>query len=59
MNKPKTINIYSGTHEDLRNYCNLAGLKMHVVADKAIAAWLKKNNLRSFDLVKEKTEKTK
>jgi hypothetical protein len=32
---------------------------MHVVADKAIAAWLKKNNLRSFDLVKEKTEKTK
>jgi hypothetical protein len=40
--KPKTINVTPTTHKTLRAYCIEAGLKMQAVADKAIAAWLKK-----------------
>ena len=40
--KPKTINVTTDTHKTLRAYCLSAGLKMQAVADKAIAAWLKK-----------------
>lgn len=40
--KPKTINVTPTTHKTLRAYCLAAGLKMQAVADKAIAAWLKK-----------------
>jgi hypothetical protein len=40
--KPKTINVKETTHKSLRAYCIEAGLKMQAVADKAIAAWLKK-----------------
>ena len=42
MTKPKTINVTTNTHKTLRAYCLAAGLKMQAVADKAIAAWLKK-----------------
>ena len=42
MTKPKTINVTIETHKTLRAYCIKAGLKMQAVADKAIAAWLKK-----------------
>ena len=40
--KPKTINVTTETHKALRAYCLAAGLKIQAVADKAIAAWLKK-----------------
>ena len=42
MAKPKTINVTPTTHQALRDYCLAAGLKMQAVADKAIAAWIKK-----------------
>ena len=42
MEKPKTINVTPTTHKALRDYCLAAGLKLQAVADKAIAAWLKK-----------------
>ena len=42
MTKPKTVNVTSTTHKALRDYCLAAGLKLQAVADKAIAAWLKK-----------------
>ena len=42
MNKPKTINVTPTTHKALRDYCLAAGLKLQAVADKAIAAWLRK-----------------
>jgi len=42
MTKPKTINVKETTHKSLRAYCLAAGLKMQAVADKAIAAWLRK-----------------
>ena len=42
MTKPKTINVTPSTHKALRDYCLAAGLKLQAVADKAIAAWLKK-----------------
>jgi len=40
--KPKTINVTTETHKALRAYCIAAGLKLQAVADKAIAAWLRK-----------------
>ena len=42
MTKPKTINVTPTTHKALRAYCIAAGLKLQAVADKAIAAWLRK-----------------
>jgi hypothetical protein len=42
LTKPKTINVTPTTHKALREYCLAAGLKLQSVADKAIAAWLKK-----------------
>ena len=42
MTKPKTINVTPATHKALRDYCTAAGLKLQAVADKAIAAWLRK-----------------
>lgn len=42
VNKPKTINVTKETHKALRDYCIAAGLKLQAVADKAIAAWLRK-----------------
>ena len=40
--KPKTINVTTETHKALRTYCLAAGLKLQAVADKSIAAWLRK-----------------
>ncbi|MGA0102048.1 MAG: hypothetical protein ACO3HF_08395 [Burkholderiaceae bacterium] len=42
VTKPKTINVTPTTHKALRDYCLAAGLKLQAVADKAIAAWLRK-----------------
>lgn len=42
MTKPKTVNVSTETHKALRSYCLQAGLKLQAVADKAIAAWLRK-----------------
>jgi hypothetical protein len=42
MTKPKTINVTPTTHKALRDYCLAAGLKLQAVADKAIAAYLRK-----------------
>jgi len=40
--KPKTINVTTDTHKALRAYCLRAGLKMHAVADKVLAAFLRR-----------------
>ena len=42
MTKPKTVNVTPTTHKALRDYCLAAGLKLQSVADKAIAAYLRK-----------------
>lgn len=42
MTKSKTINVSTDTHKALRAYCLRAGLKMHAVADKALAAFLRR-----------------
>ena len=42
MTKPKTINVKETTHNTLRAYCLVNGLKIPAVADHAIQAWLRK-----------------
>lgn len=42
MTKSKTINVSTDTHKALRAYCLRAGLKMHAVADKVLAAFLRR-----------------
>jgi hypothetical protein len=42
MTKTKTILIDMDTHKKLKAHCLATGLKLQAVADKAIAAWLKK-----------------
>ena len=42
MTKTKTVLVNETTHKALRSYCIKAGLKVQSVADKAIAAWLRK-----------------
>ena len=42
MTKPKTVNVTPTTPTALRDDCLAAGLKLQAVADKAIAAWLRK-----------------
>lgn len=38
----KTINITATTHQLLRDYCMKTGQKMQAVADKALAAHLRR-----------------
>jgi hypothetical protein len=38
----KTINISEETHKALRAYCMKTGTKLRTIADKALAAWLRK-----------------
>lgn len=38
----KTINISDETHKALRAYCMKTGTKLQAIADKALAAWLRK-----------------
>ena len=38
----KTINITADTHKALRAYCLRAGLKMHAVADRVLASFLRR-----------------
>jgi hypothetical protein len=38
----KTINISDETHKALRAYCMKTGTKLQSIADKALAAWLRK-----------------
>jgi hypothetical protein len=42
MTKTKTILIDMDTHKKLKAHCLATGLKLQAVADKAIAAWLRK-----------------
>jgi hypothetical protein len=42
MTKTKTILIDMDTHKKLKAHRLAAGLKLQAVADKAIAAWLRK-----------------
>lgn len=38
----KTINISDTTHKALKAYCMRQGNKLQAIADKAIAAWLRR-----------------
>ena len=38
----KTINISDDTHKALKAYCMRTGTKLQVIADKALAAWLRR-----------------
>lgn len=38
----KTINISDQTHKSLKAYCMKTGLKLQAVADKALAAFLRR-----------------
>lgn len=38
----KTINISDDTHKSLKAYCMKTGTKLQAIADKALAAWLRR-----------------